>query len=228
MVGKSKGAQIHLFISLYVDSCRLEFSRDTDKPFAISGLEQRLTRQLSDVSGAGIFGQHKGRLLLWRRSKTEEQLKRIKFEMSSLKPHKPPSWSFMAYKGAIEYIKVPGKIVNWADLNLRLTGTAETSWLYADQPLIFYASALSFDIDVATDRKHEITFDDPNENTDGHRCVVLGTTTNGESYYILVVRPRQREASARCESGRKSYERAGAGYIAKEWVTRESIDIEIL
>ena len=207
--------------------CRLEFSRNTDKPFAISGLEQRLTQELSDASGAGIFGQHKGRLLLWVRADKLERLERIRFKTAGRKPHTPPSWSFMAHMGAIQYIEVPGKIVNWTELDLRLTGTAETSWLYAEKPIVFYAPALDFKIGLAPENQVSITYDDPKERRDGHKCVILGTTTSNTSHYILVLRPIQRGAPANTGSGRMPYERAGAGFIPKAWVGENSIDIEI-
>ena len=218
--GKTKGAKIHYFQRLYADYCQLHLAYATDKPFAISGLEQRFTQQLEDQSGAGVFHEFRGRCLLWRRRDEVEKLERIDFRTAryeSHNAHKPPSWSFMAYTGCISYLDVPGHTVNWKDLDLRLTGNAQGSWLYAQQPLIFNAQALDFKRNSQLfPGKWLIAYDEPKAARDKDKCVVLGQNSDRLSY-ILIVRPVGTD-----ETGTLLYERAGAGYIPYEWITSQN------
>ena len=222
---KTKGAQISLFQGLYEAFCQLGLSHITDKPFAISGLEQRLTERLEDVSAAGVFGKHRGRCLLWRRAEDMETLKRITFPTTGATTgaHKPPSWSFMAYSGAISYIEVPGDSTAWQDLNLRLTGTGEKSWLYANDPLAFNTRA--FDFEIALPRNDDlwlVSYDIPTEPRKDDKCVIIGK--RGEILrYILVVRPESQEGASRAR-----YRRAGAGYIPFGWIKSHSLAVEIV
>jgi hypothetical protein len=194
---------------------------NTDKPFAISGLEQRLTESLEDVSGAGIFGKHRGRCLLWRRAEGTETLNRIAFPTTGA--HNPPSWSSMASSGAITYIDVPGDSTTWQDLDLRLTGTGEKSWLYATDPLAFNARAVDFEILLApNDTVWLVSYDIPTECRREDKCVIVGK--RGEILqYVLVVRPESQEGAQRTR-----YRRAGAGYIPSAWIKSHSIAIEIV
>lgn len=226
MKEKTKGAQLHLFQTLFAHFCRLNLSHNTDKPFAISGLEQRLTQRIEDTSGAGIFGRNKGRFLLWRRDDGVQSLERIVFNATKSKAHTPPSWSFMAHVGGITYINIPGHTVNWEELDLRLTGSGSTSWLYAEEPLLF--RALARDFEVKTEDYSEqsmLVYDRPAEDRNNDRCVIIGTV--GDKFrYVLVVRPRGENGAE--GSQRPLYERTGAGYIPISWIKDGGIDTEII
>jgi hypothetical protein len=216
---KTKGARISLFKSLYTNFCRLQFSHVTDKPFAISGLEQRLTDRFEDVSGAGIFGKHKGRCLLWRRAEGVASLKPIEFGIGKPRTQKPPSWSFIAHEGGIEYIDVPGHTVDWDIPGLRLTGTPGNSWLYAEQPSTFDADAFDFE----TDPESKVVYDMPGDPRGADKCVKIGKS--GEAFfYILVVRPAP---GAQTRDGRAPYKRAGAGYIPTSWLKNEAKAVKV-
>ena len=226
MKEKTKGAQIYLFKSLYTHFCRLQFTRSTDKPFAIIGLEQRLTQQFEDTSGAGVFGKHKGRCLLWRRGDEVDHLDRIIFEDKHPGTHKPPSWSFMAHMGEIEYIDVPGHTVSWERLDLRLTGNAQNSWLYAREPLFFRAEARDFEEKTADDSEHSLlVYDRPSEDRHNDKCIIIGTVIDGLRY-VLVVRPKGTNEVGRPQ--KVLYERAGAGYIPISWIKGGGTDFEIV
>jgi hypothetical protein len=216
------GDKITLFKRLYKEYCRLGFSNYTDKPFAISGLEQRLTERFEDVSGAGVFGQHKGRCLLWTRAEDVDSLERIDFGDANPETHKPPSWSFMAHVGGIEYIDVPGRTVDWEIPGLQLTGTAAVSWLNADKRLVFMADARAF----GTNRRSKLVYDVPSEQRGEDKCVIVGKSSEA-SVYVLIVRPAQ---VAKTGQGREVYRRAGAGYLPTECVKYniEAVQIEII
>ena len=221
VVENTKGAQISLFKGLYEAFCRLGLSHITDKPFAISGLEQRLTERLEDVSGAGVFGKHRRRCLLWRRGEDIGALRSINFPTTG--PHSPPSLSFMAYSGAISYIEVPGDSTAWEELDLHLTGTGEKSWLYADEPLAFNARA--FDFEIALPRNDDlwlVSYDNPTEPHKHDKCVIIGK--RGEILrYILVVR-----LASQGGVSKPRYRRVGAGYIPFGWIKSRSVNIEIV
>jgi hypothetical protein len=155
---KNKGAQQYLFESLYRKYSRLGFSEQTDKPIAISGLEQRLLKVFEDRGGAGIFEKHWGRCLLWKRASKQPSLERIQFQpplsgdaynSTSTKPKSrykfrpPPSWSWMSYKGSIDYVQPPPAGVDWnlTGVKLRYTGDSKTSWFSAAENMCMEAEA---------------------------------------------------------------------------------------
>lgn len=217
---QTKGARIALFERLYVDYCRLQLSHSTDKPLAIAGLEQRLSESLKDKSGAGVFEKHKGRCLLWRRAHDAKSFERISFADSRYKAYPPPSWSFMAYSGAITYLDIPGGTVEWAPLDIHLTGTGEKSWLYASQPLAFNANVFDFEIKAPLKGNLGLlVYDDPDTTCDKGKCVVIGKK-GGILSYILVVRPTAKNEAL--------YERTGVGYIPSGWIETKSIPVEIV
>jgi len=79
-----------------------------DKSVAISGLERRLAKNLDGITAYGVMECYLHRSLLWQRA-AEKPLRRIKYP----KKRSIPSWSWMAYDGAIEYLKVPNQGVEW-------------------------------------------------------------------------------------------------------------------
>lgn len=227
---QTTGAKIIFFQSLYKEYCALQLSQSTDRPFAIAGLEQRFTRALEVTSGAGTFGgQFLGRSLLWRRPDDLDKMKRINFQVPrylSQMVHQPPSWSFMAYMGAISYIETPGNTVKWEQLDVHLTGTAEGSWLYAPEPLIFKAQALDFEPNALPySGDWLIAYDDHTVDQTKDKCIILGKTADEDGVrYILVVRPK----GANGKNGKPLYERGGAGYVPFGWIKDTSIDVEVV
>ncbi|KAI3392588.1 hypothetical protein diail_5462, partial [Diaporthe ilicicola] len=47
--------KIRVYEDLYRQYTRLEFTRNTDRPIAIAGLEKRLIRDLKAQGGLGVF-----------------------------------------------------------------------------------------------------------------------------------------------------------------------------
>ncbi|KAK4164675.1 heterokaryon incompatibility protein-domain-containing protein [Cladorrhinum sp. PSN259] len=115
----TKGARIRIYESLYKTYSRLEFTKPYDRPIAIAGLEQRLVAAFNTHGGYGIFdGEFFGRSLLWKRD-SEEGMRRIDFSaaqmlpLSSTKSYTVPTWSWMAYEGAISFLDLPFRGVEW-------------------------------------------------------------------------------------------------------------------
>lgn len=110
----SKGAKIRLYESLYKQYSKLEFTKPYDRPIAIAGLEQRLVRAFKTNGGYGVFeGSFFGRSLLWQRDVSVEKngLKEIHFPFKQ--QYLVPTWSWMAYEGAIAFMDLPFDGVQW-------------------------------------------------------------------------------------------------------------------
>ncbi|KAJ3578871.1 hypothetical protein NPX13_g1697 [Xylaria arbuscula] len=103
----SKGGRIRLYELLYKQYSRLQFTRIYDRPLAIAGLEQRLIRAFDTQGGYGVFTRYFGRGLLWQRDVTmaPQVMKPIQFPKSQ--KYQVPSWSWMAYEGAISFMDLP-------------------------------------------------------------------------------------------------------------------------
>ncbi|KAF7509107.1 hypothetical protein GJ744_008334 [Endocarpon pusillum] len=215
--GRGRGAQEFLFEELYADYSRLKFSLLTDKPIAISGLEQRLTRAIRTPSGAGIFIKFWGRCLLWKRNDPEvTELVRISSGTIGSKVRMPPSWSWMAYEGGISYLQPPKGRTVWNEkaIRLRLTGSGEISWLFAKDELGFSAPIKSFkEGENTADGDYQLTYDNPNESKSKQKkCVIIGSVQDvGHAekgiHYVLVVSPVATKGSS------NTWERIGAGKL---------------
>jgi hypothetical protein len=208
---------------MYGDYSRLKFSLPTDKPIAISGLEQRLTRAIGFPSGAGMFLKFWGRCLLWKRNDPEiTALVRISKPppvasgTTGSKVRMPPSWSWMAYEGGISYLQPPKGRTVWNEkaIQLRLTGSGETSWLFAIDELGLSAPIKSFTEGKNTaDGDYQLTYDNPNESKSKQKkCVIIGSVHDiGHAekgiHYVLVVSPVATNGSS------NTWERISAGKL---------------
>ncbi|KAK1445830.1 tryptophanyl-tRNA synthetase [Colletotrichum melonis] len=108
-----RGAKIHLYQDLYKQYSRLQFSRNEDRPFGIAGLEKRLIQSFKTHGGYGVIDDGGGllrRSLLWQRG-SDSTLDRIIFPAE--RDLEVPTWSWMAYKGGIDYLEPPFDGVDW-------------------------------------------------------------------------------------------------------------------
>ncbi|KAF7559255.1 hypothetical protein G7046_g4897 [Stylonectria norvegica] len=122
----SRGQRILYFQDLYKTYARLNFTHWEDRAVALNGLEQRLIRGFNCRGGFGILDDstrwgpsHRSllhRSLLWHRAVDGDSLREIPFP-----PHrqKVPTWSWMAFKGAIDYLSVPFDAVDWEEDDLK-------------------------------------------------------------------------------------------------------------
>jgi hypothetical protein len=227
------GAKLYLFTRLYEHYSRLSFSHLTDKPVAISGLEQRLAQSFgihhgADYCGAGVFQHRSGRWLLWKRAEDVSSLKKIPFAKNTrptgdttivATTNAPPSWSWMSYEGEITYLKPPEGKIDWNErIQLDLTGTARSSWLYTSQKLAMKAPLVELQPEAPTQSDDcSITYDIPDIVAPHlQKFVVIGTFGSlgypGSRHYVLAVMPKHTGI------GSTTYERVGAGFFSNEWL----------
>ncbi|ROW10118.1 hypothetical protein VMCG_02144 [Cytospora schulzeri] len=121
-IDSSREGKIFLYQDLFSKYSRLEFTHGQDRPVAMAGIERRLVESFGVRGGFGILDDDDEmpgllrRSLLWCRARTTPRLKKVNFEgANSLKQivSPPPTWSWMAYEGAINYLKVVNGAVDW-------------------------------------------------------------------------------------------------------------------
>ncbi|RSL42090.1 hypothetical protein CEP54_015604 [Fusarium duplospermum] len=196
----SRGLKIRYFQDLYRRYSRLEFSHIQDRSVAIAGLEDRLRRAYDSKGGFGIFDDGPGhgllhRSLLWKRSTDEEALEPIDF--SGHPERAAPTWSWMAFKGAIDYLDPPFHQVEWEKREV------EPPWSVtlggSDQSHSSrHLKVVARHFNVARRQPDEVylVYDTPERkaSSDGQRpmCVVVARDKGGDSvtekrYYVLLV-----------------------------------------
>ncbi|KAK3350274.1 heterokaryon incompatibility protein-domain-containing protein, partial [Lasiosphaeria hispida] len=125
-----QGERIIHYQNLYKRYARLGLTNDYDRPMAIDGLQHRILGALKSQGGFGVFDEgtkKKGllrRSLLWHRANETPQLKRIVFPKDRT-ISVVPSWSWMAYTGAIEYEQLEFGGVEWEELQSPWSGGDE-------------------------------------------------------------------------------------------------------
>jgi hypothetical protein len=228
MRANSRALQIAYYQDLYKLYSRLQFSRDEDRPIAIAGLEKRLRQAFGTKGGFGIFDDgdkdERGlfhRSILWRHGdepEFENSLEPIDFSKRNLHV---PSWSWMAYKGGIDYTTPEGGTAEWETNDItepwtRGFGSATHS---APQDGIIAIPAVVRNFQVANRAPDEVKlFYDTGrvKGSDGQRaqCVVVAKDRRGrfeglKRHYVLLVALKKAESGR----GRKIYERIGAGFM---------------
>lgn len=96
--GFPKRTQESAFEEVFTHYTRLSITYATDRPHAIAGLEQKLSHFYNTNSTHGIVHGCLQRSLFWNRAGKE----RLTLTQFSDTPT-PPSWSWMAYQGQIQY-----------------------------------------------------------------------------------------------------------------------------
>ncbi|KAK8134996.1 hypothetical protein PG984_007008 [Apiospora sp. TS-2023a] len=109
-----KGGRIILTQHVYAMYSKLAFTHWSDRAVALLGLESRLGTTFKTRAEFGVLQEYLQRGLLWKRSETCRGLSRIEQKAAV----SVPSWSWMAYQGAIDYVYVPLNDTDWFDENL--------------------------------------------------------------------------------------------------------------
>ncbi len=155
----------------------LAFTKPSDRPVAILGLQKRLARAFRTQAAYGCFAVYFARGILWKR-RDDRRMTRIVLPAG----RRVPSWSWFSKEGPINYMELKFKEIDWAtrDFENPFTGP-----LAADPEK---SSGLGGGGDLATlrglarrmtmtkwDMLNYIIFDEEGEfKIEDLRCVVIG------------------------------------------------------
>lgn len=229
-IGSTKGTRIRFYEELYEGYSRLDFTKAYDRPIAIAGLEQRLVTAFETHGGYGVFqGEFFGRSLLWvRDARFTDKLKKIDFPSSQ--KYAVPTWSWMAYQGAITFMNLPFDEVDWEEGRDAIkspwtwsdSSSSSTTWHTGNSNENIDLTAYARDLVSPGSAEKGIVYDQGRTGlADGRlKCVVVGKEKVRDEktdvallrhYYVLVVVPRRG-----LEIG---YERVGAACLPGTCIT---------
>ncbi|KAI1114936.1 HET-domain-containing protein [Nemania sp. NC0429] len=222
----TKGGRIRLYELLYKQYSTLEFTRSYDRPLAIAGLEQRLIHAFSTQGGYGVFARYFGRGLLWQRDVTlvPHAMKPIEFPKSQ--KYKVPSWSWMAYEGAINFMDLPFGEIEWQENEVRSpwNHSLDTTWFTTNMEERIDLTVTTRDFFESAD--NHIVYDRGERPKDQVvKCVVVGKRRKAEVdakriHYVLVV---AQKGGAGHDAG---YERIGVGSLPGSSIALEGAGIQ--
>jgi hypothetical protein len=246
----NRARKIAYFQGLYKAYSRLLFTRFSDRPFAIAGLEKRLQSAFTTRGAFGIFddgdkedGGLFHRSLLWQRGEEKDDdpnLTPIEFPATRNGQVRVPSWSWMAYKGGIDYIDPPFETADWERREVippwtRGGSNNNTSNLPVDTEsqageVVLTARVRDFKVAGRLPDEVKITYDaERTSASDGQitQCVIVARIKGGSSnllrrYYVLLVTATQ-GVSGR---GEKRYKRVGAGFMSGKYINLEGEGID--
>ncbi|EXF84156.1 TOL [Colletotrichum fioriniae PJ7] len=231
-----RGAKIHLYQDLYKQYSRLQFSRNEDRPFGIAGLEKRLIQSFKTHGGYGVFDDGGGllrRSLLWQRG-SDSTLDRIIFPAE--RDLEVPTWSWMAYKGGIDYLEPPFDGVDWEKSEIQspwANKSPDGFYHTSDKSLGISLSAVArefsqLDIDHSASK---LIFDNP-AKSDGQlpnvRVIVVGRSRDKmkdseRRCFVLLVAPK----ASKSAGGLMVYERTGVGYMPDSCISQNGTPVKI-
>ncbi|PVH79109.1 HET-domain-containing protein, partial [Cadophora sp. DSE1049] len=218
-----RGERIRLYEYFYRQYSLLDFTRWSDRPIAIAGLQKRLLRDLEVKGGFGVFDDDRSflqRSLLWRKDPDVSVLQRIDF--SSGKSQTVPSWSWMGYKNAIDYLEMPFGGMDWTTDDI-ISPWAEkkvSTTVHGTRPMQLEAIARAFAVGEDHETQFGIFYDMANPSPAVEKtlkCVILGKVRarrpkEETTHYVLIIAPLP------SPKGERIYERAGVGYMAGRYI----------
>ncbi|KAF3014000.1 hypothetical protein E8E14_009222 [Neopestalotiopsis sp. 37M] len=235
----SRGEKILLYEDLYRSYTRLELTRMSDRPIAIAGLEKRIIRDLKAHGGFGVFDDGRSllqRSLLWRRGREVPSLVRIFPAPSSLSV---PTWSWMAYKGGIDYLDLPLGGVDWLPSNEAVQSPwgskGSNTWHTGDGKesveLRGWARPSAAGLggrELANNPEITIVYDNEDQTKEDREpmFVVVGSAMKKSVpqddvvHYVLVIALCQ--GSLHGEDGSRRYERVGVGHMKGKFLDLKS------
>lgn len=229
----SPSKRIHLCEDLYKRYSRLTLSHKNDRPFAIAGLERRLLHSLSAKGGFGLFDDGHDllpRSLLWKLGKGFSSLIRLSTDGSTY----VPSWSWMAYDGGIDFVKVPFGTVEWFPHAVQSPWASDTCYKPDGQnsPVLkAQARPLALDGGEWTAKIGIKIICDNQKSTkirgEDLMVVVLGKdkecrTVEEATHLVLVITTSGKPLCAK--RAKKVYERVGVGRVKGRWLSPGSLE----
>ncbi|KAF1832274.1 HET-domain-containing protein [Decorospora gaudefroyi] len=233
----TRAMKIAYFQGLYKLYSRLNFTRYEDRPFAIAGLEKRLQNAFGTRGAYGIFDDGDKpksglfhRSLLWQRGEDDDDAECMTpIDFPPERNVHVPSWSWMAYKGGIDYLDPPFQSAEWETSELIPPWTrgrpASTDSAPPDGQIVISATVRNFD--VAGRQQNEVKFSYDTERraaSDGHRvqCVIVARLKEARRdwervFYVLLVTPVQGITGR----GVRVYERVGVGFMPGKFISLE-------
>ena len=233
----NRAEKIAYFQALYQQYSRLDFTRYEDRPIAIAGLEKRLQKAFGTKGRFGIFDDGDlpddglfHRSLLWQRGTEEgDDTTLLPIDFPPERNIKVPSWSWMAYKGGIDYTDPPFQSAEWETKELippwTRGGEVRTDSAPQDGEIALLATVRDFTVAGRRQDEVDLTYDTGRTTaSDGKRaqCIIVAKAREGKMdrdrrHYVLLVTPTQK-ATGR---GEKLYERVGAGFMLGKYITLE-------
>ncbi|KAI1743163.1 heterokaryon incompatibility protein-domain-containing protein [Xylaria scruposa] len=204
-----KGKKIKLIQSLYERYSNMALTVPSDRPFAIKGLESRLIHTFGGTGRYGVLQIYMHRCLLWRRSGAPLM------PITSLAGKSVPSWSWMAYKGGIQYIDVPGESTHW---NQDVTWSPSPAGhedlsthngMSRELKAPIWSLVEPQDEDIILDGERPL-------NLQVTKCVIIGVSKRPSDedtklYYVLIVMPVYVDNDA-------VWERLGVGIMKRRYI----------
>jgi hypothetical protein len=186
----------------------------------MSGLQDRIAQAIPCEGRYGAFQAYLHRNLLWHAS--DDKLKKIEYESYV------PSWSWMAYHGGIRFLGE--EEIPYDDMQLLTSLRFDQD---CDCRHVLVADVGKFrDCTTQSDGNRCVVFDfswtkcgwirydvEDGKNLLEEHCVVVGSTLDGENYYVLVTRSTSVDGE---------YERVGIGLVSKNCVVRERANVRVV
>ncbi|KAF2653766.1 hypothetical protein K491DRAFT_602167 [Lophiostoma macrostomum CBS 122681] len=236
LIDAPQGERIVRLQELYRTYSRLGLSNNFDRPMAIDGLQRRLLRTLNAKGGYGVFdeGESKGllrRSLLWCRGAGTASLGRIRFPIGTA-ISQVPSWSWMAYTGAIDYLSVGFGQLDWEDVRSPWSAdpnAAIRTDLVDGKPSLT-AVAYGYDAVTSFDGERLLRILDTPGGSRQEKifCVVLGkqkeyVSLDQRIHYLLYIA----QVKTTTRDGNRMFERVGAGWLPGRCIDKQGFEVSI-
>jgi hypothetical protein len=221
---RSREAQVQLFQSLFTDYSKLGITEKTDRPVAILSLAEALAEALDTKVYYGIFERFLHRSLLWQPARNTP-LTQINYKAPPSKA--PPSWSWMAYHGQIQYLPLPIQFedVQWDDsVRLVKVKANDAATSPEDDGYVLEARVRRVVLDGKDNEVGQLYFDTQPWNVLPEvRCAIMGrekTEANDGNriYYVVFV------TECATQLGCAKFERVGVGSIEKRFILFDGQD----
>jgi hypothetical protein len=216
---------------LYERYSGLEFTKLSDRPVAILGLQERLATAFRTHAAYGCFEMYFARGILWMR-RDDKRMTRIVLPAG----RRAPSWSWISKEGPIQYMELKFNEIDWAT-----TVDFENPFTRAVATEPEQSSGLGVGGELGTlhglsrrikmtkwDVLNSIIFDEEGPPShDDLRCVVIGRdkVENGEDnpkHHALIIQ------QVRNVLGVDIYERVGVASLRPEHVESEGLWVRIM